>query len=100
MLFNFRTIVSFCYRLKGMSGYAGTILSVLCFSDILLQMALGPLLPLLLIGVAHCVVYAAVRNSSTHKLRWLVRGRDLRWILLYVLYSLFILSISWIAGTI
>lgn len=76
------------------------MLSVLCFSDILLQMALGPLLPLFLVGVAHAVVYYLLRRLSRNKLRWLVGGRDIRWLVVYILYSLFILRLVWVVGTV
>ena len=70
-------------RLKELSGWAAFLLSVLCFSDVLLQMALGPLLPLLVADVAHKVLYELAIAGS---LRWRLRGWDVRWLALYVIY--------------
>jgi hypothetical protein len=67
------------------------VLSLLCFSDVLLQMALGPLLPLLAIGAAHSVLHAALCNYTENVLRWRVAGRDVRGLVLRVAYPAVVL---------
>jgi len=63
-------------------------LTFLCFSDILVQMAIGPLLPLLTVLLLHTLLYSIVTVLYEHKLRWMVRGYDVRYIVMYVLYPI------------
>ncbi len=79
------------FRLKGVSGWAAAALSLLCFSDVVLQMALGPLLPLIAIGAAHAVFYAVLCSYTENMLRWRVGGRDVRWLVLRVVYPAVVL---------
>jgi hypothetical protein len=74
------------------------VLSLLCFSDVILQMALGPLLPLLAIGAAHAVFYAMLCNYTENVLRWRVGGWDVRGPVLHVLYPALLLLVVYVAA--
>lgn len=73
---------------------------MLCFGDVLVQLALGPLLPLLLLWIAHTILYALLGTYTEHLLRWPVYGVDVRSFILYFLYPLSILAIVYHFATI
>ena len=69
-------------------GWVAVFLTFLCFSDVLVQMAVGPLLPLLSILSLHTLLYSVVTVLYEHNLRWVVRGGDVRYMVMYVLYPM------------
>ena len=77
--------------MKRVAEWVKASLSVICFADVFLQMALGPMLPLLLLGIAHIGVYTLLSCYTADILRWQIYGIDVRWFVLYVLYPLVIL---------
>ena len=70
------------------------MLCVLFFGDLLLQIALGPLLPLLFIGVLHMVIYLLAWLLSVQSLRWNIGGVYLREAVLYFLYPVFVCIVA------
>lgn len=78
------------FRLKKLSGWVAVFFTLLCFSDILLQMAVGPLLPLLIILCLHTIIFQTITVFDEHRLRWKLtfnsKAYDVRGIILYVVY--------------
>ena len=80
--------------LKKLSGWAAVFFTLLCFSDILLQMAMGPLLPLLVILCLHTILFHIIAVFDEHRLRWILtfskngKGLDVRSIILYAIYPI------------
>ena len=87
--------------MKKLSGWAAVFFTLLCFSDILLQMAVGPLLPLLVILCLHIIIFQIITVFDEHRLRWILTfssdgiGFDVRSILLYVVYQFVGLYVVW-----
>ena len=79
--------------MKKLSGWAAVFFTLLCFSDILLQMAVGPLLPLLVILCLHTIIFHIIAVFDERRLRWILtfksgKGLDVRSIILYGMYPI------------
>lgn len=84
---------------KGLASTVSLALSLLCFGDVLLQVALGPLLPLLLLWAAHRILYWLLCTYSENVLRWQLCGVDVRSVVLRGVYPGFILLLMvWIVS--
>jgi hypothetical protein len=77
------------HRQREVGAALGYVLWALFFADILLQMALGPLLPLLVFGCLHTALYGLLCAYTSEVLRWRWRwvgGVDVRWVVVRVAY--------------
>jgi hypothetical protein len=95
LLVDLTLVLRDAYSLRGVGETIAFALSLLCFADILLQLALGPLLPLLCLWATHKLLYALQCTYTANVLRWRVCGIDVRGVVLYGAYPVSVLFLVW-----
>ena len=96
LVFSFLVLFTLTRLRRVSSGFAA-VLSLFCFGDVLLQMALGLLLPLLLIGMVQLTVLIYLQLYDL-QLRWCSRA-GVRSVILYGVFTLILLLVSACIGS-